>query len=161
MSGNDDAETGALRPQVVDQAEGDGGEAGSGASVIAPSKLIRIASMTRAMLDEVRRAPLDDAGRLHLLAVYRASLAELYEALGEDLRSEVAAIFQPLEEDTVSESELRIVQAQLVGWLEGLFHGIQASLWSQQMAATAQLEEMRRRALEAGEDGGAQPGLYL
>jgi hypothetical protein len=61
----------------------------------------------------------------------------------------------------VSESELRIVQAQLVGWLEGLFHGIQASLWSQQMAATAQLEEMRRRALEAGEDGGAQPGLYL
>jgi hypothetical protein len=161
MSGYDDADTAALRPQVVDAVDADEGEAGSGASVIAPSKLIRIASMTRAMLDEVRRAPLDDAGRQHLLAVYRASLAELYEALGEDLRSEVAAIFQPLEEDTVSESELRIVQAQLVGWLEGLFHGIQASLWSQQMAATAQLEEMRRRALEAGEDGGAQPGLYL
>ncbi len=145
-----------LQPQVVDETAEDD----EGTYVTEPSKLIRIASMTRAMLDEVRQAPLDDQGRVRLLGIYRASLDQLRDALSEDLREELATIFQPLEEATASESELRIVQAQLVGWLEGLFHGIQASLWSQQAAATAQLEEMnRRRALEAGEKESS--GLYL
>lgn len=129
-------------------------------SISRPSKLIRIASMTRAMLEEVRQAPLDDAGRRRLSEIYEGSLDELKEVLSDDLRDELDSIFLPLRGDTPSESELRIAQAQLVGWLEGLFHGIQASLWSQQMAARAQLEEVRKGRLEAGED---QPGsgLYL
>ena len=152
-----DAAEPPLQAQVVDEEQID--EDG-GSFVTEPSKLIRIASMTRAMLDEVRQAPLDDQGRQRLLGIYQASLDQLREALSEDLQEELATIFQPLEESSASESELRIVQAQLVGWLEGLFHGIQASLWSQQAAATAQLQEMqRRRALESGES--EQSGLYL
>ena len=147
-----------LQAQVVDEDESV--EDDGGTYVTEPSKLIRIASMTRAMLDEVRQAPLDDQGRQRLLGIYQASLDQLRDALSEDLQEELATIFQPLEESSASESELRIVQAQLVGWLEGLFHGIQASLWSQQAAATAQLQEMqRRRSLEAGES--ERSGLYL
>jgi hypothetical protein len=148
-----------LRPQVVDDDPGEQAEEANGTYITEPSKLIRIASMTRAMLEEVRQAPLDDAGRLRLLGVYEASLDQLRETLSPDLQAELKSIFQPLEEATASESELRIVQAQLVGWLEGLFHGIQASLWSQQASARAQLEEMRKRpALDAGEESS---GLYL
>ena len=151
-----------LQPQVVDDEMGEP-DGGDGTFVTEPSKLIRIASMTRAMLDEVRQAPLDDQGRHRLLEVYRASIDQLRETLSPDLQDELATIFQPLEQETASESELRIVQAQLVGWLEGLFHGIQASLFSQQASAAAQLEEMRkRRALEAAtHDEETRPGLYL
>jgi hypothetical protein len=151
-----------LRLQVVDDAEAEeaeGADEADGTYITEPSKLIRIASMTRAMLEEVRQAPLDDAGRLRLLSIYEVSLDQLRDTLSPDLQAELKTIFQPLEESTASESELRIVQAQLVGWLEGLFHGIQASLWSQQASARAQLEEMRkRRALDAGEEAS---GLYL
>ena len=152
-----------LRPQVVDpdQAMGESDE-GSNTFVTEPSKLIRIASMTRAMLEEVRRAPLDEAGRLRLLQIYHATMDQLTDTLSEDLQEELVSIFAPLERETATESELRIVQAQLVGWLEGLFHGIQASLWSQQVSAANQLEEMRgRRALEASNDDSNPPGLYL
>ncbi|MEN8041158.1 MAG: proteasome activator [Actinomycetota bacterium] len=126
-----------------------------------PSKLIRIASMTRAMLEEVREAPLDEAGRQRLVAIYDQSIDELREVLSEDLVDELNAVFVPITE-TPSEAELRIAQAQLVGWLEGLFHGIQASLISQQMAASAQLERMRyQKALEGGESDDHGNGLYL
>lgn len=128
-----------------------------------PSKLIRIASMTRAMLEEVRHAPLDDQGRARLAAVHGATLDELREMLPEELLDEFNEIMVPLNEQAPSEAELRIAQAQLIGWLEGLFHGIQASLFSQQMAAQAQLQEMQRRALGKG-DGEPQKegsGLYL
>lgn len=139
-----------LQPQVVDN----GADEEDGTFVTEPARLIRIASMTRAMLDEVRAAPLDDAGRQRLLEVYGTSLEHLRSSLSADLQEELAAVFRPLESES-SESELRIVQAQLVGWLEGLFSGIQASLFSQQAAASAQLDEMRRRrSLEAGDPGG-------
>jgi Protein of unknown function (DUF2587) len=132
-----------------------------GPYVTEPSKLIRIASMTRAMLDEVRQAPLDDAGRQRLLEVYRSSIDELKDVLSEELVEEIDTVFVPLDGHTPSESELRVAQAQLVGWLEGLFSGIQATLWSHQMSAAAQLEEMRRRhALEARPDQSAT-GPYL
>ncbi len=116
--------------------------------------------MTRAMLEEVRQAPLDEAGRTRLLEVHQRTLGELAEVLSEDLREEFNEIFQPLTSSAPSESELRVAQAQLVGWLEGLFHGIQASLMSQQLAAQAQLAEMRSRQLESPEkpDYG---GVYL
>lgn len=153
-----------LQAQVVDETEPPAeAQDESGSFITEPSKLIRIASMTRAMLDEVRQAPLDEAGRRRLGEIYTNSLDQLRESLSEDLQEELESIFQPLHSDKTSESELRIVQAQLVGWLEGLFHGIQASLFSQQAAAAAQLNEMRhRRALEAaGEDGTSGPGQYL
>lgn len=115
-----------------------------------PQKLIRIASMVRTMLDEVRRAPLDEAGRRHLTEIHARSLAALEDVLSEDLRKELTEVVIPFTGDSPTESELRIAQAQLVGWLEGLFHGIQATLFSQQAAAMAQFEEMRKRpALEA------------
>jgi len=130
-------------------------------SVSEPSKLIRIASMTRAMLDEVREAPLDDAGRVRLLSIYDRSLEELKEVLSDDLVEELDAVFVPIGDVTPTEAELRVAQAQLIGWLEGLFHGIQASLISQQMAASAQLESMRqRRAIEGGTPESGS-GLYL
>jgi hypothetical protein len=150
-----------LRPQVVDE-ESSNEIDNDGAVITEPSKVIRIASMTRAMLDEVRQAPLDEAGRLRLLQIYEASMDQLRDTLSGDLQEELESIFQPLQQ-AASESELRIVQAQLVGWLEGLFHGIQASLFSQQVSAANQLEEMRRRrALEAARDDDApSTGLYL
>ena len=129
-------------------------------SVSEPSKLIRIASMTRAMLDEVREAPLDEAGRGRLVSIYDSSITELREVLSDDLVEELDAVFVPIT-DQPSEAELRVAQAQLVGGLEGLFHGIQASLISQQMAATAQLDRMReQRALEQGSPEQTN-GLYL
>lgn len=126
-----------------------------------PSKLIRIASMTRAMLEEVRAAPLDEAGRVRLVAIYEQSIGELREVLSDDLVEELDAVFIPIT-SSPSEAELRIAQAQLVGWLEGLFHGIQASLITQQMAASQQLERMRfQNAIEAGERDERGNGLYL
>ena len=149
--------TDPVTPEVVEPSAEEEGAARP--SVTEPSKLIRIASMTRAMLDEVREAPLDEAGRVRLLSIYEGSLDELKEVLSDDLRDELDAVFVPINEDP-TEAELRIAQAQLVGWLEGLFHGIQASLISQQMAATAQLDRMRQpKAIEPGASEGN--GLYL
>jgi hypothetical protein len=143
-SGGDEAEVDSSRPHVSE-----------------PSKLIRIASMTRAMLEEVREAPLDDAGRIRLREIYDRSLTELKEVLSDDLVDELDAVFVPIDEGTPSEAELRVAQAQLVGWLEGLFHGIQASLISQQMAATAQLDHMRQRKSIDGGESDTGSGLYL
>ena len=146
-----------LQPDAI-QTEG---EAGS-PPVTQPTKLIRIASMTRAMLDEVRQAPIDEGGKSRLAEVHARSLAEMREVLSPDLLEEFDEIMVPLSGDEVTEAEIRIAQAQLIGWLEGLFHGIQASLWSQQMAAQAQLAEMSKRAaLERGEPNKGGPGPYL
>jgi hypothetical protein len=129
-----------------------------------PGKLLRIASMVRELLEEVRQSALDEAGRRRLQQVYERSLAELKEVLSEDLQRELDALATPFE-DTPSEAEIRVAQAQLVGWLEGLFHGIQAALWAQHMQARQQLEEMRRRGLPSGQpgrpEGPGQPGQYL
>jgi len=145
-----------VRPEIIQEKEA-GDE-----TISQPSKLIRIASMTRATLDEVRQAPLDEAGRKRLLSIYRRSLDELKEVLSPDLREELDEVFLPLTSEVPSESELRVAQAQLVGWLEGLFHGIQASLWSQQVAAQAQLAEVRQnKALEGASEDAAYPGTYL
>ena len=127
-----------------------------------PSKLIRIAAMTRSMLEEARQAPLDEGGRERLAKVHAKSIEELRPVLSEDLQDEFNEIMIPLNTDGVTEAELRVAQAQLIGWLEGLFHGIQATLWSQQMAAQSQLAEVQRRALgkpAEREDGSS--GLYL
>ncbi len=114
-------------------------------TVSRPTKLIRIASMVRAMLEEVRRAPLDADGRRALREIHDRSIRELEGILSPDLQAELSDVALPLPSDTPSESELRLAQAQLVGWLEGLFHGIQASLFAQQANAQSQLEQVRRQ----------------
>jgi hypothetical protein len=138
-------------------------EGESGESVEQPGKVMRIGSMIKQLLEEVRQAPLDDASRQRLREIYETSIRELSEGLSPDLRDELNRMVLPFREGEVpSDSELRVVQAQLVGWLEGLFHGIQATLFAQQMAARAQLEEMRRRSLPAGpEPPSGPPGTYL
>jgi hypothetical protein len=153
---------GPVTPEVLDalQTPGPGNEGSAdGEQVARPTKLIRIASMVRALLDEARRAPLDDAGRRSLKEIHERSIHELQEILSPDLRRELTDVTLPYSCDTPSDAELRIAQAQLVGWLEGLFHGIQATLFTQQMQAQAQFEEMRQR--RALEPGNRPPGAYL
>lgn len=110
-----------------------------------PAKVMRIGSMIRQLLEEVRAAPLDEKSRARLKAIHQSSIKELEDGLAPELIDELERLSLPFAEDTLpSESELRVAQAQLVGWLEGLFHGIQTTLFAQQMAARAQLEQMRR-----------------
>ena len=146
-------------PATGAETPGEGEETPERESVSQPSKLIRIATMVKTMLEEVRQASLDEAGRQRLRQIHERSLSELSEVLSEDLREELGEVMLPFDEGTPSESELRIAQAQLVGWLEGLFHGIQATMMTQQMMAQQQLEQMRRgRALGPGQPPG-QPGM--
>lgn len=151
-----------LKPDAVEEAH-EADEHEEEPPVSQPTKLIRIASMTRAMLDEVRQAPLDEGGKNRLAEVHKRSLDELREVLSHELLEEFDEIMVPLNQAEVSEAELRIAQAQLIGWLEGLFHGIQASLWSQQMAAQSQLAEMQKRALlpPGNKEEEDSSGLYL
>jgi hypothetical protein len=133
-------------------------------SVASPAKVLRIGSMVRQLLEEVRHAPLDEAGRARMREIYDISVRELGEALSPDLAEELGRVAQPFgQEETPSEAELRVAQAQLVGWLEGLFHGIQATLFAQQMAARNQLEEMRRRAIpgRSSREDPTTSGQYL
>jgi Protein of unknown function (DUF2587) len=110
-----------------------------------PAKVMRIGSMIRQLLEEVRAAPLDEKSRARLAAIHKSSIKELEDGLAPELVDELERLSLPFAEDTTpSEAELRVAQAQLVGWLEGLFHGIQTTLFAQQMAARAQLEQMRR-----------------
>ena len=136
-------------------------------TISSPAKVMRIGSMVRQLLEEVRQAPLDEAGRTRLREIFDISLQELSGALSPDLAAELDRVALPLEQGTPSEAELRVAQAQLVGWLEGLFQGIQATLFAQQMAARNQLSEMRGRGLPGlpgprqREDQGPPPGTYL
>jgi hypothetical protein len=110
-----------------------------------PAKVMRIGSMIRQLLEEVRAAPLDEKSRARLAAIHQSSIKELEDGLAPELVDELERLSLPFtEHELPSESELRVAQAQLVGWLEGLFHGIQTTLFAQQMAARAQLEQMRR-----------------
>jgi hypothetical protein len=125
-----------------------------------PAKVLRIGSMIKQLLEEVRAAPLDEASRQRLTEIHHRSITELEDGLAPELRDELERLSLPFEAgSTPSEAELRIAQAQLVGWLEGLFHGIQAALVAQQMAARMQLEQMRGRpALPSGIAGMPVPG---
>ena len=135
-----------------------------GESVDQPAKVMRIGSMVKQLLDEVRAAPLDDASRERMREIYETSVEELAKALSPDLQDELRRLAPPFQGDgTPSDAELRIAQAQLVGWLEGLFHGIQATQLAQQLAARQQLEQMRQ--LPPGQSPDVPvdqpPGTYL
>jgi hypothetical protein len=137
-------------------------------TITEPAKLLRIASMVRELLDETRQTSLDEPGRKRLTDIYGRAVVELTDVLSGDLREELEQLAPPME-GLPTESEIRVAQAQLVGWLEGLFHGIQAAMFAQQAAARAQFEELRRRGLVAqnpqpGEDvapNERRPGQYL
>ena len=124
-------------------------------SVASPAKVMRIGTMVKQLLDEVKAAPLDDRSRERLTSIYQTSVKELADALSPDLQAELETFALPFDGATPSDAELRIAQAQLVGWLEGLFHGIQATLFAQQLAAQQQLQQMRGQ-LPPG--AGAGPG---
>ncbi|WP_374454178.1 bacterial proteasome activator family protein [Nocardioides sp.] len=156
----------ALPPmaQVADSGEHGDGEDGDGERHITelveqPAKVMRIGSMIRQLLEEVKAAPLDEASRQRLKEIHAASIKELESGLAPELVDELERLSLPFTEDgTPSEGELRIAQAQLVGWLEGLFHGIQTAIYAQQVASRAQLEQIRR-ALPAGSDGAPHPPM--
>lgn len=137
-----------------------------------PAKVMRIGSMIKQLLEEVKSAPLDEDARVRLREIHRRSITELEDGLAPELVEELERLSLPFTEDRVpSESELRIAQAQLVGWLEGLFHGIQTALFAQQMMAQSQVEQLRQRAIGGGDgggpsgqgpdDSGRSAGLYL
>jgi hypothetical protein len=163
--------TEALQPEVVepillaaDGSEADGSEANAEEhleSIEQPAKLLRIGSMVKQLLDEVRQAPLDEASRERLREIYEQSIRELADGLSPDLAAELDRVSIPFDTPTPSDAELRIAHAQLVGWLEGLFHGIQATLVAQQVAARAQLDEMRQRPLPGGPPSDGRTGTYL
>jgi hypothetical protein len=143
-------------------ADGDGADMRE--AVEQPAKVMRIGSMIKQLLEEVRSLSLDEPSRERLKEIYDTSVQELAASLSPDLRAELERLSPPFGEGVPTEAELRVAKAGLVGWLEGLFHGIQATLFAQQMAARQQLEDMRRR-LPAGAaddpEGPARPGTYL
>src|SRR5881394_3681481 len=158
---------GVVQAVPVD-AEAEQAQAPGAETITEPAKLLRIASMVRELLDETRQTSLDEPGRKRLADIYGRAVGELSQVLSEDLREELESL-APSMEGVPTESELRVAQAQLVGWLEGLFHGIQAAMFAQQAAARAQFEELRRRGLLAQNPQGGPgpqeneraPGQYL
>ena len=145
-------------PGIPVETVGPQAETGRQEMITEPAKLLRIASMVRELLDETRQATLDEAGRKRLADIYGRAVGELTDVLSEDLREELGQLAPPIAGGVPTESELRVAQAQLVGWLEGLFHGIQAAMFAQQAAARAQFEELRRRGLLAQNPQQEQPG---
>lgn len=158
-------------PEIVDDPSAQGDDQGDGSATVSePAKVMRIGTMIKQLLEEVRATDLDEPGRDRLREIYETSVGELSEALSDDLREELQRLALPFDdEDIPSGAELRIAQAQLVGWLEGLFHGIQATLFAQQSAARQQLELMHQnQPLPPGQrrgapEGAQQPGggVYL
>jgi hypothetical protein len=148
-----------------------GGASGEleGDAVTSPAKVMRIGSMVKTLLEEVRAAPLDEPSRERLAEIYERSIIELSDALSPDLRQELKMLALPFRDGEVpSEAEIRVAKAQLVGWLEGLFHGIQATLFAQQLAARQQLEQIRQLPPGQGPGPGTlpsqpgdRPGTYL
>lgn len=159
-SDDDDVEViGGVDPRLIAVQENDSDESSLTDLVEQPAKVMRIGTMIKQLLEEVRAAPLDKASRNRLRDIHATSIRELEDGLAPELREELDRLTLPFNEDAVpSDAELRIAQAQLVGWLEGLFHGIQTALFAQQMAARAQLQQMRQGALPPGVGKSGQHG---
>ncbi len=155
-----------VAPELVTPTTEGEGEADEHNNVAEPAKVMRVGTMIRQLLEEVRQTELDGPSRDRLREIYETSITEIGGAVSPDLREELDRLALPFGEGTPTDAELRVAQAQLVGWLEGLFHGIQATLFAQQMAARNQLEDMRRQLPPGGGPGGpGEPppggGTYL
>ena len=150
---------GPVSPLAAAAASGAGDGAGTAELVESPGAVMRVAGMVGKLVEEVRAAPLDEAGRARLADIHARSVRELQQGLAPELREELDRLSLPFTEvGTPSQAELRIAQAQLLGWLEGLFHGIQSAVLAQQMAARGQLEQMRRGLPGSGDPAGAAGG---
>jgi hypothetical protein len=157
------------RGELVDRVTDNVPDVPEGESVTSPAKVMRIGSMVKTLLEEVRAAPLDEPSRERLAEIYERSITELSDALSPDLQQELKMLALPFRDGEVpSEAEIRVAKAQLVGWLEGLFHGIQATLFAQQLAARQQLEQIRQLPPGQQRPGGPdqpqsqeRPGTYL
>ncbi|PRW63022.1 bacterial proteasome activator family protein [Actinopolyspora mortivallis] len=168
-SGSEASSEGDARGSGAGSSDEQGQEQDLGELVEQPTKVMRIGTMVKQLLEEVRAAPLDEASRNRLKEIHRSSVRELEQGLAPELIEELDRLSLPFtQEETPSDSELRIAQAQLVGWLEGLFHGLQTALYAQQLAARTQLEKMRQGALPSGDAEGSSgqghrgsPGQYL
>ncbi|MFM8793924.1 MAG: proteasome activator [Acidimicrobiales bacterium] len=160
-------EQGPLSAEVIDgRPFPTGADDGSGGmpteSVTEPAKVMRIGSMVRQLLEEVRSTQLDEASRERLAEIYERSIVEISHALSPDLAQELQMLALPFKDGEIpTDGELRIAKAQLVGWLEGLFHGIQATLFAQQLAARQQIEQMRQIPGQPGPGPGSSGGTYL
>jgi hypothetical protein len=170
MESMSDSHPGIEHGELVDVGAADGNDATAPdtESVSSPAKVMRIGTMVKQLLDEVRAAPLDDRSRERLTDIYQKSVHELADALSPDLQAELRGFALPFANGTPTDAELRVAQAQLVGWLEGLFHGIQATLFAQQMAAQQQLQQMRGQlppgpqpGLRRPPEAESRPGTYL
>ena len=155
-----------VAPELVDPTAEASEDEPAKNSVDEPARVMRVGTMIRQLLDEVRQTTLDEPSRDRLREIYETSIKEIADSVSPDLRDELDRLALPFGEGTPTDAELRIAQAQLVGWLEGLFHGIQTALFAQQMAARQQLEQMRGQgALPPGvggpRGGGAGTGQYL
>jgi hypothetical protein len=168
-NGNDDDDIeviGGVDPRYITLSDTDEGEDSDDERSLTdlveqPAKVMRIGTMIKQLLEEVRAAPLDDASRNRLREIHATSIRELEDGLAPELREELDRLTLPFTEGAApSDAELRIAQAQLVGWLEGLFHGIQTALFAQQMSARAQLERMRQGALPPGLGKPGQAGAH-
>jgi hypothetical protein len=150
-------------PSIEDGTPNPEGPSSPVGAISHPAKLMRIGMMAKQLLDEVHTAPLDDGGRARMREIYQQTVTELSEALSPELAAEMGRLTDGLESDEPTDAELRVAQAQLVGWLEGLFQGIQASLFVQQMAAQNQLEQMRHQAIAAqsGNESDTRTAPYL
>ena len=156
LNGGIPDESGALSTNGDAEGSGNGSE-----TVQEPAKVMRIGSMIKGLLDEVRQMQLDLPSRERLAEIYERSIVELADAISPDLREELQTLALPFKEGEVpSDAELRVAKAQLVGWLEGLFHGIQATLFAQQLAARQQLEQMRQLPA-SGNSRSERPGTYI
>jgi hypothetical protein len=161
LSNDDEIEViGGVDPRLMAAVQDDADDRSITDLVEQPAKVMRIGTMIKQLLEEVRAAPLDDASRNRLREIHATSIRELEDGLAPELREELDRLTLPFTEGSIpSDAELRIAQAQLVGWLEGLFHGIQTALFAQQMAARAQLEQMReQRGLPPGSGRPGGPG---
>lgn len=165
VQGENEDNAAGTEPEVIDgrpfPGTGESPENVPNESVTEPAKVMRIGSMVRQLLEEVRNTELDEASRERLAEIYDRSIVEIATALSPDLAEELHMLALPFKEGEIpSEGELRIAKAQLVGWLEGLFHGIQATLFAQQLAARQQIEQMRQ--IPGQQPGGPGPGgTYL
>ncbi len=153
-----DGKEASAKPEIVEPKD----EESKSGTIAEPAKVMRIGSMIRQLLEEVKATELDEPGRDRLKEIYETSVTELADALSPDLQEELERLALPFDDHEIPTGpELRVAQAQLVGWLEGLFHGIQATLFAQQAAARKQLEQIQTQGLPPGPDSSDNGGVYL
>ena len=135
-SGPDSAGQEATGAEAGQQSARQQGGQERSAKISEPGKIVRVGTMAQQLLEEVRKTDLDEAGRERLAEIHRRTIEELSAGMSDELIDELRRLDLPFgESETPSIGELRIAQAQLVGWLEGLFHGIQTAIMAQQAIA--------------------------